>query len=151
MKNALERNFKEGQYVYVVHYWYTNNGMQAFKTWAKIFEIDESKQVFSAFLYDDTYKVYSFKDYGRLIFDTSNEAEEAAERLPKPQTIVFQVIGKKVYKKIVIGIDEQYTDGVYDLLSYNEIEKTLNKYEEIDEPIFALSIKSFIFNAILLS
>ena len=90
--------------------------MQAFKTWAKIFEIDESKQVFSAFLYDDTYKVYSFKDYGRLIFDTSNEAEEAAERLPKPQTIVFQVIGKKVYKKIVIGIDEQYTDGVYDLV-----------------------------------
>ena len=34
MKNALKRDFKEGQYVYVVDYWGTKNGTQAFEAGA---------------------------------------------------------------------------------------------------------------------
>lgn len=116
MKNALKRNFKKGQCVYVVDYWCTSNGTQAFEARAEILEVDEKKLTFFAVLYGDTYKTYSFKDYGRLIFDTSNEAIGAANKLPKPKTIVYQIIGNKVYKKLALGIDGQYMDGTYDLV-----------------------------------
>ena len=116
MKNALKRNFKEGQYVYVVDYWGTKNGTQAFETGAEILEVDEKNQSFIAVLYGDTYNTYSFNDYGRLIFDTPNEAAEAADKLPKPQTTVYQVIGKRVYKKIATDIFGKYLNGVYDLV-----------------------------------
>lgn len=116
MKNALKREFKEGQYVYVVDYWGTKNGTQAFETRAKILEVDEKNQSFLAVLYGDTYQAYSFNDYGRLIFDTSKKAAEVADKLPKPQTTVYQVIGKRVYKKIATGISREYLNGAYDLV-----------------------------------
>lgn len=115
MTNAPKRNFKKGQWVYVVDYWGTTIGTQAFVARAKILEVDEKKHTFLAVLYDDTYKTYSFNDYSRLIFDTSNEATVASKQLPKPQTTVYQIIGKKVYKKIVIGIHGYNVNGSYDL------------------------------------
>lgn len=116
MANAPKRIFKEDQCVYVVDYWGTNNGTQAFAELALILKVDEKKQTFLAVLYGDTYKTYSFNDYGRLIFDSSAEAITAVNKLPRPQTTVYQIIGKRVYKKLVLGIDEQYVDGAYDLV-----------------------------------
>ena len=116
MTNALKRDFKKGQCVYVVDYWGTSNGTQAFEARAEIWKVYEKKQTFLAVLYGDTYQIYSFKDYGRLVFDTSNETIEAANKLPKPQTTVYQIIGNKVYKKLALGIDGQYMDGTYDLV-----------------------------------
>ncbi len=73
--------------------------------------VDKKTKTFTAVLYDDTYQ----KDYGRLIFDTAEDAINAANKLPKPNTIIYQKIGKKIYKKTVLGIDGKYVGGVYDL------------------------------------
>lgn len=117
MENALKRRFKQGESVYVVDYWGTSNGaMQALAVGAAIVKVNEKDKTFTAILYGDTYRTYSFKDYGRLIFDTFNEAARAAGKLPKPQTTVYQVIGKRVYKKLVKSIYERYTDGAFDLV-----------------------------------
>ena len=116
MAKALKRSFKRGESVYIVDYWGTKNGSQAFETIADVFNVDKENETFDAVLYGDTYQTYSFKDYGRLVFDTEDEATAAADRLPKPKTTVFQVIGKRVYKKMVEGVTGQYTDGTYDLI-----------------------------------
>ena len=116
MANALKRSFEPGESVYVVDYWGINDGTQAFEARAEILKVDEKTKTFTAVLYGDTYQTYSFKDYGRLIFDTSAEATEAANNLPKPKTIVYQIIGKRVYKKHVEGIGGRYTDETYDLV-----------------------------------
>lgn len=125
MANAFKRSFQVGERVYVVDYWGTNNGTQAFEAQAEILKVDVTAETFTAVLYGDTYQEYSFKDYGRLIFDTSAEAVEAANNLPKPKTIVYQIIGKRVYKKIVEGIGGQYNDGTYDLVVH------LNKGKDV--------------------
>ena len=110
MSKECKRDFKVNQTVYLVDYWGTNNGTQAFEAEAKILQVDEENKTFDAVLYGDTYKRYSFEDYGRLIFDTAKEANEAAGKLPKPKSVVYQKIGKRVYKKTVSGINEHYVD-----------------------------------------
>ena len=116
MPNASKRVFKPGEIIYVVDYWGTSNGTQAFEAIAEILQVNEKTQTFSAILYGDTYQTYSFKDYGRLFFDTAIEASNAASALPKPQTIIYQKIGKRVYRKLVEGISGQYTNCIYDLV-----------------------------------
>ena len=116
MENVLKRSLQVGDCVYVVDYWGTKNGSQAFEARAVVLSVDKENETFDAVLYGDTYQTYSFKDYGRLIFDTQKEAGVAADGLPKPKITVYQVIGKKVYKKLVDGISGRYTDGTYDLI-----------------------------------
>lgn len=116
MTTAPKRIFKKDQWVYVVDYWGTSEGTQAFAESALILKVNEKKQTFLAVLYGDTYKTYSFNDYGRLIFDTQYEAIVAANKLPKPKTTVYQIIGKKVYKKLVLDIYGHHVDGTYDLV-----------------------------------
>ena len=118
MSNACKREFRVNQKVSVVDYWGTNEGSQAFATTAEILQVDEENKTFDAVLYGDTYQKYSFEDYGRLIFDTAKEASEAANKLPKPKSVIYQRIGKRVYKKDVLGIGGYYLDGVYDLIIY---------------------------------
>ena len=77
MENSLKRNFKVGECVYVVDYWGTDNGTQAFEAQANILKVDVTAETFTAELYGESYLKYSFKDYGRLIFDTSAKAIEA--------------------------------------------------------------------------
>ena len=129
MANVLKRSFQSvyevGDYVYAVDYWGMNNATQAFVTQAEILEIDAIANTFTAVLYGDTYQKYSFKDYGRLIFDTLVKANEAADSLPKPKTTVYQIIGRKIYKKTVEGIGGQYIDGTYDLVLH------LNKGKDV--------------------
>lgn len=112
MSKECKRDFKVHQIVYLVDYW----GSQASKAQAEILQVDEKNKTFDAVLYGDTYQRYSFKDYGRLIFDTAEEAVEASSKLPKPKSVVYQKIGKRVYKKTVCGISGQYVDNVYDLI-----------------------------------
>ena len=90
MSKECKRDFKVNQTVYLVDYWGTSNGTQAFETEAKILQVDEESKTFDAVLYGDTYQRYSFEDYGRLIFDTAKEANEAAGKLPKPGSVVYQ-------------------------------------------------------------
>lgn len=125
MENALERSFKKGECVFVIDFWGTEDGTQAFETQAEILNVDEKAKTFKAVLYGDTYQKYSFKDYGRLIFDTSAEAVEAANNLPKPKTTIYQKIGKRVYKKLVEGIGGKHIDGTFDLVIH------LNKGKDI--------------------
>lgn len=115
MSQQCKQDFKVNQIIYLVDHWGSKNGVQAFETCAKILHVDMENKTFTAVLYGDTYQKYSFEDYGRLIFDTDKEATEAANNLPKPQSVVYQKIGKKIYKKTVLGIDGYYVDGVYDL------------------------------------
>lgn len=135
MNNVLKRNFEEGQHIYVVDYWGTNEGTQAFEAGATILKVDEKKQIFLAILYGDTYQTYSFMDYGRLIFDTQNEAVEAADKLPKPKSIVYQLIGKRVYKKLALGIGGQHMDGTYDLVVHLNKGKDIST-KEIGQSLF---------------
>lgn len=116
MSKKLKRDFKVREKVYVVDYWGTSNGSKAFSAEAVILRVDKQARTFHACLYGDTYQAYSFEDYGRLIFDTEKEAIEAANKLPTPKSLVYQKIGKRVYKKIVRGISGNHFDGVYDLI-----------------------------------
>ncbi len=114
MANALKRSFKQGERVYVVDYWNLYSG--AFEVVAEILSVNNEDKTFRAVLYGKKYVKYSFNDYGRLIFDTKNEAVEAADKLPKSQSTVYQIIGKRVYKKLVYNIHAKYIDGTYDLV-----------------------------------
>ncbi len=113
--SQIKRNFKKNDEVYVVDYWGTSKGAAAFSARALIIDVDKEKQTFCGVLYGDTYQVYSFADYGRLIFDTSIEANTAASKLPIPGATVYQKIGNRVYKKQVDSIGGGYVNDVYDL------------------------------------
>ena len=65
---------------------------------------------------------------------TLKEAAEAANKLPKPLSVVYQKIGKRVYKKTVSGIGGQYVDNVYDLKT------RLNKGKDISTKEIGTSI-----------
>lgn len=112
MQKDCKREFEVRQKVYVVDYW----SSEALVTQAEILSVDSQNERFVALLYGDTYQTYSFNDYGRLIFDTAEEASEAARKLPKSGTTVYQKIGDRVYKKRNLGISGQHFDGVYDLI-----------------------------------
>ena len=115
MSDACNREFKVDDVVYIVDY--GNN--QAIATKGQILSVDEEKKTFTALLYGDTHQRYKFEDYGRLFFDESEEAEKAIRKLPKPGTAVYQVNGKKVYKKTAIGIGgAQHIDGTFELMVY---------------------------------
>ena len=134
MSKECKRDFKVNQTVYLVDYWGTNNGSQAFEAEAKILQVNEENKTFDAVLYGDTYQRYSFEDYGRLIFDTAKEAAEAANKLPKPLSVVYQKIGKRVYKKTVCGIYGHYVDNVYNLII------RLNKGKDVSTKEIGISI-----------
>jgi len=111
-----ERKFETGQVIHVVDCWGTDKGTQAFEAYAEIVYVNEEKEAFDAVLYGDTYQTYSFKDYGRLFFDKKEEAQNVATKLPKPTSIVYQVIGKRVYNKKVVGIWTKSVDDTIDLI-----------------------------------
>lgn len=134
MKKECKHDFKVNQTAYLVDYWGTNNGSQAFEAQAKILQVDEENKTFDAVLYGDTYQRYSLEDYGRLIFDTAEEANEAAGKLPKTKSVVYKKIGKRVYKKMVCGIGGHYVDNVYDLIIH------LNKGKDISTKEIGISI-----------
>lgn len=112
MSNACKRDFYERQIVYLVDYW----SSEAWSARGQILQVDKANNTFVAVLYGDTYQRYSFNDYGRLVFDTAEQAGNAANKLPREGDTLYQKIGKKVYKKISRGISGHNVDGTYDLV-----------------------------------
>ena len=112
MSNACKRDFYERQIVYLVDYW----SSEACAARGQILQVDKANNTFVAVLYGDTYQRYSFNDYGCLIFDTAEQAGNAANKLPRSGTTLYQKIGKRVYKKISDGISGHYVNDVYDLV-----------------------------------
>jgi len=131
MSKECKREFKVKETVYLVDYW----GMEASKAKAKILEVDEKNKTFDVVLYGDVYQRYKFEDHGRLVFDTPEEAEEAVNKLPKPDSVVYQRIGQSVYKKKVVGITGYYFDDGYDLTIVFENEEKVS-VKEIGVSIF---------------
>lgn len=121
MSKECKRDFKVGQTVYLVDFCRTNNGAQAFETKARILRVDKKEKTFVALLYRNTYQTYSFEDYGCLIFDTQKEAAEAADKLPKPKSVMYQKFRGKIYKRTVVGIDGNHDTGVYDLIIFFDV------------------------------
>ena len=131
MSKECKRDFKVNQTVYLVDYWGTNNGTQAFEAEAKILQVDEENKTFDAVLYGDTYKRYSFEDYGRLIFDTAKEANEAAGKLPKPNVIY---VNDAYTKNTGIEKSRVLHHNVYDLII------RLNKGKDVSTKEIGISI-----------
>lgn len=124
MSKTCNRKFKEGEEVYVVDWWGTSKGTQAFEAAAEIIEVEEES--FLAVLYGDTYQRYSFKDYGRLIFDDKDEAEKAAEKLPKPGSTVWLIDEDyNISKSKVKGIEGGYFDEIFNLTIELEDNKSI--------------------------
>ena len=134
MSKECKRDFEVNQTVYLVDFWGTNNGSQAFETEARILRVDKKEKTFVALLYGDTYQTYSFEDYGRLIFDTQKEAAKAADKLPKPKSIMYHKVGEKIHKRTVVGIDGNHETGVYDLIIFFDVHHASTK--EIGKTVF---------------
>lgn len=131
MVDALKRTFENGECVYVVNYRDTDNGPQAFDAEAKILRVIKENETFRAVLCGNTFKVYSFKDYGRLIFDTRDEAIEAVDKLPKPKTRVYQRIGKRIRRRLVEGIGGNYANEKFEMVVPFDLVVHLNKGEAV--------------------
>ena len=116
MGDSLNRCFEKNQPIYVVDYYGIGMKTEAIGTRAYIVCYDKDRQIFKAILYGDTYNTYSVKDAGRLFFNSLGEAVRAANKLPKPHTIMYQKKDNNIYKKEIVGIRGHYVDGVYDLV-----------------------------------
>lgn len=115
MKESLKRFLEKGKDVYVIDYWGGNNGTKAFVSRATVLNVDSKNKRFLLFLYGDTYIRYKFEDYGRLIFDDESKANSVACKIPDPGSIVFQIIGQKVYSKVIRCVHGKNVNGIYDL------------------------------------
>ncbi len=136
MSNKEKRIFKKGEVLYVIDCWGTTCGMHAFEASARIIHVDEEIGSFDAVLYGDTYQRYNVKDYGRLIFDDESEAKKAAYKLPKPNSYVYQLIGNRVFEKIVVGVRNENINNFTDLVVH------LNKGKSV--PIGRIGIELFL-------
>lgn len=134
MEYAIKRKFHVGEIVYVIDCWDNKNGMQAFGAHAKIMEVNEENHSFVAILYGNTRQRYNFYDYGRLIFDTEYEVINAVEQLPIPTSKIYHVIGKRVFQRTVIAVQDKIVNGYTDMvlkfdkgkdISISQIEKTV--------------------------
>lgn len=115
MKQSLKRILEKDKKVYVIDCWGYTKGTKAIVTSATILDVDNKHKILVALLYGDTYHRYKIEDYGRLIFDTETEANTVASKIPDPGSIIFQIIGTKVYSKAIRNIHGNHVDGFYDL------------------------------------
>ena len=116
MKESLKRILEKDRVVYVIDHWGYTKGSKAIVTSATILDVDYKHKILVALLYGDTYNRYKFEDYGRLIFNTETEANTFASKIPDPGSIVYQIIGTKVYSKSVRNISSKSKEGFHDLV-----------------------------------
>ena len=128
MYNVLKRKFEEGDLVYVVDYW-KSNVTQTFSVFAEIIQVDNKTKTFTAVLNGNTFRTYSFKDYGRLIFNTLDEANKAVKSFPKAKKTVYQIINQKIYRRTVERISGYSTDIGFDLVLYLDNGKRISTKE----------------------
>ena len=137
-KNKKIRDFKKDDKVYVVDYWGSTEGPRAYQAQATIISVDNEKKQFLAVLYGDTYQSYSFNDYGFIVFDTEEEAYDAAVKIPNPKTSIYQIIGKRIYEKKVKGIIGSHAysnDGSFKLVIHVNKGKNI-PIEELGKTVF---------------
>ena len=117
MDEASKQKIKEGEYIYVIDYKCVGGFEQAFVFMAKIIKVNEKAESFVArFCTRFTLQRYLIKDYKYLFFYTSEEAESAVSKLPKPGATVYHKIGKRVYKKKVTAVGGLIDEGInYDI------------------------------------
>ena len=125
MDEASKRIIEEGEYIYVIDSKYVGYFECAFVFSAKIIEVDENFESFVArFCTSYILRRYLIKDYKHLFYSTLEEAESAVNKLPKPGMIIYQKIGKRVYKKTVTDVcglfDEEVNYDIYICLNRGE-------------------------------
>ena len=135
MTKTLKRVFKVAEIVYVIDYWETEYGNRFFGVKAEVLSVNEEDQTFRALLYGDTIQTYRFSDYNHIVFDTIQEANEVARKLPKPKDKVYLFTPKSVKKMTVIDIGGKgYTRGMeLNVCLNNRAEISIN---EIGKKIF---------------
>lgn len=100
MAATQRRQFNKGEKVYLVDCLGTSSGPQAFANIATVFVVEETSLILK--LEGRTYQKYSMNDYGRLIFDVRTEAEAAARKLPKPNSIIYRKNKDNTTSKLVV-------------------------------------------------
>lgn len=110
MADTCKRKLKKGDTVYVI----SCEDTEILVTQAQILKVDN--ETFCAVIYENKWKKYAFKDFGRIFFYTKQEAEEVATRLPTPNSIVYHLVGNHIHQRKVIGIYDKHINGVTNLL-----------------------------------
>lgn len=123
-----KREFMIGQIIYAVD----SKQTQPIVRKAQIIQISGSEKKFLAvFPYDmgDGTHTYSFSDYGRLYFFKKNEAMDVADRLPKPNTTLYEIVNAHVRKRVVYGLWSNHFSGDFDLYIRFKNKKSISTKE----------------------
>lgn len=115
MATTQKRRFHKGEKVYLVDCLGTSSGPRAFANIATVYVAEETSLILK--LEGRTYQKYSMNDYNRLIFDTRAEAEKAASKLPKPNSIIYRKNKDNTTRKYVVrGIWYKVMYGIVKLV-----------------------------------
>ena len=128
MSDACKREFMIGQIIYAVD----SKQTQPIVRKAQIIQISGSeKKLLAVFPYDmgDGTHIYSFSDYGRLYFFDKKEAMDAADKLPKPNTTLYEIVNAHVRKRVVYGLWSNHFSGDFDLYIRFKNKKSISTKE----------------------
>lgn len=115
MATTQKRQFHKDERIYLVDCWGTSSGPRAFANNATIKVVEATRLIVK--LEGRTYQQYDINDYGRLIFDTHAEAETAASKLPKPNSIIYRKNKDNTTSKyVVMGIWYKVMYGIVKLV-----------------------------------
>ena len=78
-------------------------------------EINEKYGTFLVIVYHDDYRKYNLTEYGKWIFGTEKEAEDAIERLPKNGQTVYQIIDNQIVEQQADHYANHYCGNRIDL------------------------------------
>lgn len=112
----VKRTFDKSYY-WIVRYYIENERKCFCVTPMELLGVDyECKELDFVFWDDIIGNFYSFEDYHHLIFESEDTATKISKLLPQSGTILYQVIDKKIYKVVVIDIEDIYNnESVYTL------------------------------------
>ena len=134
MENC-EKTLKKWDWVFVVELWLSEGVFKAFSTRAQVKEIDAKNETIKVIICGTTYRTYSFKDFGRLIFVNQKLAHNAAKKYPIGGDIIYKIEDDDILEKKVLGIMYEYVDGVIDLfIKFEDGENISSK--ELGKTIF---------------
>lgn len=143
MKEALERKLEKGKEVYQI----TTLGGQHYG----IGGVAAIEQAFIAEIRNDGTFItatsdiwwrthYSLEDYGTIVFDKKEDAEEAVSKLPRPGTTIYVVSSEEdfegIYTRKAIGIEEKNNSKGCKELKINLESKAHIPISEIGKTLF---------------
>lgn len=135
MTNANERNFCEGQKIYVIDWGYPAKDFVAVKRETEIRLVNNEEKWFVAILDDELYEKYLFEDYGILVFDNEKDADEAVKKIPIPGTVVYQIIGGIICKRKVYRISENMPSSSKEIIIRFNRGKTVS-IKQLNKTVF---------------